>query len=78
MASFGDMLQQFSTISKLAGDKNVQQVMAHPKVQKLLQDPEFQAVIKEKNIFKLMAHAEFNEIMRDPEIQALIKQVKVS
>ncbi len=48
MASFGDMFQQLSAISKLAGDKNVQQVMAHPKVQKVLQDPEFQAMIKEK------------------------------
>lgn len=78
MASFGDMFQQLSAMSKLAGDKNVQQVMAHPKVQKLLQDTEFQAMIKEKNIFKLMAHTEFNEIMRDPEIQTLIKQIKTS
>lgn len=78
MASFGDMFQQLSAMSKLKGDKNVQQVMAHPKVQKLLQDAEFQAMIKEKNIFKLMSHAEFNEIMRDPEIQTLIKQIKTS
>lgn len=52
MASFGDMFQQLSAVSKLAGDKNVQQVLAHPKVQKLIQDPEFQKMIQEKKYFQ--------------------------
>jgi hypothetical protein len=65
-------------LSKLAADKNMQTLFAHPKVQKLLQDPKFQDAVRQKNIFKLMANTDFQQLLKDPEIQNLARQFKLS
>lgn len=62
-------IKDFGDLVRLVKDENFRKFLSHPKVQKLMNDPEFKQVVEEKNVFKLMAHREFNDLLQDPEIR---------
>ena len=74
----GDWMQQMKLMKDLASNKDIQQFMMHPKVQKVFQDPHFQEIVKDKDIFKLMSHPEFAELLKDPEIRELMQKIQLS
>ena len=65
----------FNDLVKLAQDQDFQKFLAHPKVQVLMKDPEFQKAVKEKDVFKLTSHPEFSELMKDPEIRSALEKL---
>ena len=70
-----DMMGQFQMMQRLMKDENFRAFMAHPKVQEIFRDPEFQAAIKTKDAQTIMAHPKFAILMRDPELAALMAKL---
>ncbi|MBI4357874.1 MAG: hypothetical protein HY584_01120 [Candidatus Omnitrophica bacterium] len=74
--SFGRLLGNFGDLVQLAKDENFRKFLSHPKVQSLMNDPEFKRAVEEKNVFKLMANPEFRELVEDPEVRSALEGMR--
>jgi hypothetical protein len=75
---FGSMkskFEQLQQMQRLMKDENFRAFMAHPRVQEVFRDPEFQAILKTKDPGKIMAHPKLAGLMRDPELVALMSKL---
>ncbi|MBU3758442.1 MAG: hypothetical protein FGM27_00720 [Candidatus Omnitrophica bacterium] len=74
---FKSMADQLKMAHKLMKDENFRNLMAHPKMQELMKDPEFQRLAREQNFARLTAYPKFAALLRDPELrdalQAFVK-----
>ena len=70
-----DMMKQLQMIQRLMKDEHFKALISHPKVQALLQDPEFQAVIKAQDMAKIGTHPKLASLMRDPDVGPLLAKV---
>ncbi len=66
------MTGQFQMLQRMMKDENFRAFIAHPKVQEVFKDLEFQKLVKENNVFKLMSHPKFSGLMQDPEVRNLM------
>jgi len=73
----GDMMKQMQLMQKLMKDDNFKALMAHPKVQELLKDPEFREAIKGQDFSALQSHPKFSGVMSDPELVKLISKLNL-
>ena len=72
---FKDLAGQIQMMQRLMKNENFRALMAHPKMQELLRDPEFQEIIKSKNTAQLMSHPKLASLMRDPELAPLLAKL---
>ena len=78
---FQDTLKSLQLAHKLMTDKNIKALFSHPKVQTLLQDPEFRAFLQSQLVSKfqrfseLMQHPKMAALMHDPELASLIAKI---
>ncbi len=66
------MMQPLQAMQQLMRDERCKTVLAHPNVQALLQDPEFQALVKAQDLTKIIAHPKCVALMSDPEFVPLL------
>ena len=74
--SFGKLFQNFGDLVKLTKDEGFRKFLSNPKVQSLMNDPEFKCAVQEKNVFKLMANREFSELLQDPEVRSALEGMR--
>ena len=65
------MGDQIQLMQKLMKDENFRAFLAHPKVQELFRDPEFQELLKAQDFAKITAHPKFQAFREDKELAAL-------
>lgn len=71
----GDMMKQIQMMQKLMKDENFKAFISHPKMQALIQDPEFMQLMKKQDMAALQKHPKFGSVMKDPEVLELIRKI---
>ncbi len=71
-----DMAAQMQMIQKLMKDENFKTLIAHPKMQELMKDPEFLEVMKNNDIQKASTNPKLAALKSDPELVQLIAKVQ--
>ncbi|MDP3920220.1 MAG: hypothetical protein Q8R76_05390 [Candidatus Omnitrophota bacterium] len=71
--SYGEMMKALMQLMK---DERFRKLMANPKVQGLLKDPEFLQLAQAKDITKIKDHPKFGSVMNDPEVAELMSRFK--
>ncbi|PIQ82612.1 MAG: hypothetical protein COV76_02730 [Candidatus Omnitrophica bacterium CG11_big_fil_rev_8_21_14_0_20_64_10] len=72
------MFEKLKLIQKLMKDPGARELLSHPKVVKVLQDPEVQKAVKAENTGALIGHPKMMALMQDPELRELIQKVDFS
>jgi len=70
----GDMMKQLGNLQALMKQDGVKELLAHPKVEKALKDPDLQAMVKRQDFMALMSHPKMVAMMQDPEVQQMMKE----
>ena len=70
-----DMMQQLQLMQGLMKDENFKAFMAHPKVQEVFRDPDFQAILKTQDPGKIMSHPKLMTLMQDREVATLMSKL---
>jgi len=71
----GDLMKNFQAAASCLKDENFRKLLAHPKFQALLKDPEFREAVQSKNYLKLMSHPELRSLGEDAELRELMLKV---
>ena len=71
-----DMAAQMQLIQKLMKDDNFKALIAHPKMQELMKDPEFLEMMKTKDMQKAATNPKLAALKNDPELVQLISKVQ--
>lgn len=66
------LIKQLQLAQQLMKDERVRVLLAHPNVQRLMRDPEFQALVRSQDLARITAHPKFVELARDPAFASLI------
>lgn len=74
----GNLSDQMKMLGRLMKDEKFRAVLMNPKVQELMRDPEFLALIKSQDMGKMMTHPRLAELMRDPELSQSIMELQSS
>ncbi len=76
---FGKFKQQidlYKEAGKLLQDENVRALLAHPKFQELMRDPEFQRQAQGQDFSKLASHPKFASLSNDPELKQIFEKIR--
>ena len=68
-------MKQMQLVQKLMKDEDFKALITHPKVQQVVQDPEFLEAVKSKNWGKMAANPRLASLMRDPEVAPLLAKL---
>ena len=68
-------MNQLQLMQRLMKDEGFKALMANPKVQAVMMDPEFQRLIKTRDMAKVAAYPKFAALLRDPEVAPLLAKV---
>jgi hypothetical protein len=71
------MAAQMQMMQKLMKDENFKALIAHPKMQELLRDPEFLELMKTKDFQKASSNPKIAALKNDPELLQLIAKVQM-
>lgn len=76
----GDLFKQLQTAQRLMKDERFRALISHPKVQTLLQDPDFRALLTSQDPAKpdfatLTSNPKLAALLRDPEVAALFSRI---
>jgi len=72
-----DMAAQMQMMQKLMKDENFKALIAHPKMQELIKDPEFIELMKTKNFQKASSNPRIAALKNDPELLQLMAKVQM-
>ena len=72
-----DMAGQMQMMQRLMKDENFKALLAHPKMQQLMQDPEFLELMKTKDIQKAASNSKIAALKDDPELLQLISRIRL-
>lgn len=64
-------------MQKLMKDENFKALMAHPKTQELMRDPEFIELMKTKDFQKAASNPRLAALKDDPELRQLMLKVQM-
>ena len=71
-----EFIKGLDTLKQLMDTEEGRKVLAHPKIQTLLENEDFKQAIQEKDIAKLVNHPEFMELTQDLEFRELLAKIK--
>ncbi len=72
-----DMAAQMQMMQRLMKDENFKALIAHPKMQELMRDPEFLELMKTKDIQKAASNSKIAALKDDPELLQLISKIRL-
>jgi hypothetical protein len=72
-----EMAVQMQMMQKLMKDENFKALIAHPKMQELIKDPEFIELMKTKNFQEASSNPRIAALKNDPELLQLMAKVQM-
>ena len=72
-----DMAAQMQMIQKLMKDENFKALIAHPRMQELMKDPDFLELMKTKDFQKAASNPKLAGLKNDPELLELMSRVQL-
>ncbi len=72
-----DMAAQMQIIQKLMKDENFKALIAHPRMQELMKDPDFLELMKTKDFEKAASNPKLAGLKSDPELLQLMSKVSL-
>ena len=72
-----DMASQMQMIQRLMKDENFKALIAHPKMQELMKDPDFLELMKTKDMQKAVTNPKLAALKNDPELVQLMSRVQL-
>ena len=72
-----DMAAQMQMVQKLMKDENFKALIAHPRMQELMKDPDFLELMKTKDFQKAASNPKLAGLKNDPELLELMSRVQL-
>ena len=72
-----DMSAQMQMVQKLMKDENFKALIAHPRMQELMKDPDFLELMKTKDFQKAASNPKLAGLKNDPELLELMSRVQL-
>jgi len=78
MANLGKIASDPRIHERLARDPKMQQILAHPKIRSLMNDPGLVSAAQRNDIASILANPRLNAALEDPEVRELLSQIDLS
>lgn len=78
MANLGKIATDPRMHERLARDPNMQNILAHPKIKHLLDDPALVSAARRNDIASILANPRLNAALEDPEVRELLSKIDLS
>jgi hypothetical protein len=78
MANLGKIASDPKIHERVARDPNMQKVLAHPKIQRLLDDPGLVSAARRNDIASILSNPRLNAALEDPEVRKLLSEIDLS
>jgi hypothetical protein len=75
MANLGKIATDPKFHEKVARDPKMQQILAHPKIRRLLDDPALVSAAQRNDIASILANPRLNAALEDPEVRKLLSEI---
>ncbi len=78
MANLGKIASDPRIHQRLARDPKMQQILAHPKIRRLMNDPALVSAARRNDIASILANPRLNAALEDPEVRELLSEIDLS
>ena len=78
MANLGKIATDPKIHERVAKDPKMQEILAHPKIRRLMADPALVSAAQRNDIASILANPRLNAALEDPEVRKLLSEVDLS
>ena len=78
MANLGKIATDPKIHERVAKNPKMQEILAHPKIRRLLNDPALMSAAQRNDIASILANPRLNAALEDPEVRKLLSEVDLS